>query len=346
MIMELVHFDYKTKFNELLSFLDGSSKCISIIVHKNPDGDALCSGLALSMWLQKRSYDVRMIVPNCYSDNFLWLPNGENIIIYDSIFKTTAIEHIKKSSITFFLDFSQTGRIDESLISVVTESGCKVGIIDHHLEEPQSGDFTCWNLSAASTSEIVYELLSFCDQEIDNNIATCLYTGIVTDTGRFMTANMTYRVHEIAANLLRKYDIDIQGINKSIYGSNRLSRLRFLGYVLSRCLKTINGYKVAYVALSQDDFKKFIVRPGDTDGIVNYALSVKDIILAALLNEKKDGIYISLRSVGDFSVNDMAKTYFNGGGHRNASGGILKTTLEEAVTNFSDIIKQFDVLKI
>ncbi len=339
-------FDYFEKAKELLDFIGKNQKNISIVIHKNPDGDALGAALAMSLWLQKNGHSTKVIAPNYFSENFAWLPSAIDIVVYESLFKNTVVEYIQRSDIVLCIDFSQKSRIDQSLNEVIEKHQCKVGVIDHHLDDPELGDFVCWNSKVASTCELIYEMMNNMETDtIDDNIATCLYTGIVTDTGRFMTANMTYRVHEIAADLLKKHNIDIQSVNKFVYGSNRLSKLRFVGYVLSRCLKTVNGYNVAYITISQEDIMRFVVRPGDTDGLVNYALSVKGVVVAALFNEKKDGIYISLRSVGDFSVNDLAKQHFGGGGHKNASGGISKLTLVETITSFIDIIKGYDELK-
>ena len=340
--------DYSLYSEKLKNFIDSSEKKVaSILIHKNADGDCVGAGLALSFLLEKEGYtDVKIISTNAFNDNYLWMPNSDKIVVFDSMFKDICVDHINNSDVVFCVDFVQKCRIDEVLAELIKDK--KTCIIDHHLEQSEFEGEHIINSAAASTCEILDELISRkYNDKIDYNIALSLYTGIMTDTGRFTTQNMTYRVHEISAEILKNYNIDISLVNKNIYGNNRFARMRFLGHVLSRCLKVIPDYKVAYVTLSHQDTARFYLKQGETDGIVNYGLSMKNIIVSALFNEKKEGVYVSLRSIGDFAVNEFAKQYFNGGGHKNAAGGyIINKTLDESVQYFIDLIKKIDSLKL
>ena len=340
--------DYNLYSEKLKNFIDSSEKKVaSILIHKNADGDCVGAGLALSFLLEKEGYtDVKIISTNAFNDNYLWMPNSDKIVVFDSMFKDICVDHINNSDVVFCVDFVQKCRIDDVLPELIKDK--KICIIDHHLEQSEFEGEHIINSSAASTCEILYELISRkYNEKIDYNIALSLYTGIMTDTGRFTTQNMTYRVHEISAEILKKYDIDISLVNKNIYGNNRFARMRFLGHVLSKCLKVVPEYKVAFITLSHKDTSRFYLKQGETDGIVNYGLSMKNIVVSALFNEKKEGVYISLRSIGDFAVNEFAKQYFNGGGHKNAAGGyIINKTLDESVQYFIDLIKKIDSLKL
>ncbi len=340
--MVRLSFDYTTASKEFDSFINDHSGVATILIHKNADGDCISAGLALSLWLQNK-YNVKVISPNRYSDSFAWLPNSINMLIYDSLFKDAIIDHLKASDIVFCVDFSQQCRIDDTLAGLL--EGKKLFIIDHHPEEPDIIGQRCINSSATATCEILYELFHIIDKKsITEDIAQCLYAGILTDTGKFSTANMTYRVHEIAGEMLKTNKIDVNEIQRLIYCNNRLVRMRFLGHVLSKCLKIVPGYNVSYITISKEDISRFYLHSGDTDGIVNYGLALKNIKLTALFKEKKDGIYISFRSIGDFSVNELAKQYFNGGGHKNAAGGFSTKSLIEAVNDFVNIVKSIPSL--
>ena len=335
-------FDYITAAKELDSFIQHSSGPVTVLIHKNADGDCISAGLALSLWLPDK-YNIKIVSPNRYSDSFSWLPNSINMLIYDSLFKEAIVDHLKASNIVFCVDFSQRCRTDETL--AVLLEGKKVFIIDHHPEEPDIIGKTCINSSAASTCEILYELFSIIDKSsITDDIAKCLYSGILTDTSKFSTANMTHRVHEIAGEIIKDHSIDVNDVQRLIYCNNRLARMRFLGHVLNKCLKIVPGHKVSYITISREDISRFYLHAGDTDGIVNYGLSLKDIKLTAMFKEKKDGIYISFRSVGDFAANELAKQHFNGGGHKNASGGFSTKSLIETVNDFVNIVKSIPSL--
>ena len=339
----------KGKYKELEDILTNTkSKNITILIHKNPDGDAMGSSLGLLNWLLNYNFNVKIISTNFFSEVYLWMPNVEHMLVFESVFKNTIIDHIKKSDVVFCLDFNQQERISNDIWNIITDIETKkICIIDHHPTVPNiKSHFSFIDPTATSTCEIIYKLLD-CSEEykIDANTATCLYMGMMTDTNKFTTPTVTASLHYLIGSLLEKHNIDIGKINKHIYGSNSIQRLRFLGYMLFSKLKILKGYKVAYVSLSLKEASKYHLNPGDTDGIVNYALSLKDVVVAVFFNQKKDGIYISLRSVGDFAVNTLAEELFAGGGHKNAAGGFSKESLKKTIDIFVKKIKIFDILK-
>ena len=348
------NFDYESKakeFVEKFNVLDADGNVkkqrVSILVHKNPDGDTLGSGLALSLWLQKSGHEVKILAPNRYPEVFASLPNSMNILIFNSpLFHDATLNYLNSSDSIICVDFGQKKRLDDAFAEAVFDLKKPFFTFDHHLDPVEIEGYVCSNTSAASTCEIVYELLKSLNPNcIDDEIAQCLYTGILTDTSRFMTANMTPRVHEIAAELLTYPSIVVDKMYKNLFGSFRYSRMKLLGHLLCHCMRTIKDYKVAYLFLSLEDSKRYKIFPGDTDGIVNYALSVKNVILGAMFKEKEDGVYISFRSIGEFSVNDFSAKHFNGGGHRNAAGGSSKLSLEKTIEKFENVIKEYEELK-
>ena len=338
-------YNYLTDSENFKSIINESqSKKATILMHKNVDADCIGASLALSILLEKLGFECKIVSSNGYNSNFRWMQNIDKVVIFDSIFKGTIIDFISNCDLVFCLDFNQTIRIDPNIVSLLNDK--KICVIDHHPEQPDFNSINILNTLAASTCEILYELMNISYPElIDNKIAECLYSGILSDTGHFVTQNMTYRVHEITSDLMKRFDLGVHIINKNLFGSNRFARMRFLGHVLSRCLKIVPDYCVAYIVLTKEDTSRFYLKPGETDGIVNYALSIENIEVAALLNQKDDGVYISLRSIGDFSVSEFSKKYFNGGGHKNAAGGFSKKNIDETLKDFINYISQNDSLR-
>ena len=341
----MLECNYSELSSKFKNFVDnGNGKKISILVHKNADGDCIGASLAVSILLESLGYECKIISSNAYNRNFNWMPQISNVLTFNSLFRSTVINHIEESDRIICLDFSQKSRIDQELVTLIENKN--VCIIDHHPDKPDINGHEILNPSASSTCEIVYEILNISyGDKLNKEIATCLYSGIISDTGHFVTQNMTYRVHEIAAELMKNFGLEVHIINKNLFGNNRFARMRFLGHVLSRCLKIVPDYKVAYIVLKKEDTDRFFLKQGETDGLVNIALSIENIEFAALFNQKTDGIYISLRSIGDFSVSDFSKKYFNGGGHKNAAGGFSNCSIEETVSNFINYLVNYNFLK-
>lgn len=324
-------------FKDLIS----TPKKVVILTHFKPDADALGSSLGLAGYLKKRNHTVKVITPSDYPDFLTWMPGNNEVLIFQKDKPAAAESFIKDAEVICCLDFSSLKRINELGEMVAQSKAIKV-LIDHHLEPERFADFEQWDTSAASTAELIFELIrDLGDEElVDNSIANCLYAGIMTDTGSFRHPNTTHKVFEVASALVSR-GADPSKVSKLIYDTNSLERLRLMGYVLSEKLQVLPEYRTAYITLSTEDLRKFSSQTGDTEGLVNYGLSIKGVRLSVLISDRKENIKLSLRSLGDFSVNDMARKHFEGGGHKNAAGGQTNLTLEQTVKKFLDLLPQY-----
>ena len=305
---------------------------ILITTHVNPDGDAIGSSLALYNFLIKLGHEVSIVVPNDYPNYLKWMKSDDKILNFSE--SNEEVESlIKDIQIIFCLDFNNLLRINE-LGKLIDESNAKKVLIDHHLNPNVFYDFKYHSVDASATAELVYDLISYIDEDlIDKDISDCIYTGILTDTGSFRFSSTTSKVHRIIAKLLDR-GVRPEQIGKIIYESNSFDKLKLLGFSLSEKLNIICDGKAAYIALSRKDLLDYNYRKGDTEGIVNYALSISGVNMAALIIETKERIKFSFRSSGKFSVNKFANKYFNGGGHKNAAGGSLEDKLSVALDKF------------
>ena len=311
---------------------------VVITTHVNPDGDAIGSSVALLNFLIKMGHDVSVIVPNDYPDFLKWMKNDELIINYSNS-KNESQDKIKNASLIFCLDFNNLNRINE-LGDYISESKAKKVLIDHHLDPSDFYDFKIHDVKASATAELVYNFLIELDSNaVDKDISEALYTGILTDTGSFKFS-MSPKVHKIVSDLMIR-GVDIGFINNKIYDSNSLDKLKLIGYALSEKLEVISNGNAAYIVLSRKDLKDHNFKKGDTEGLVNYALSISNVNMAVLIIETKERIKFSFRSIGQFSVNEFAKKYFNGGGHKNAAGGSLEDKLSVALEKFLKDISKY-----
>ena len=322
---------------ELKNLLSAKQNVV-ITTHVNPDGDAIGSSVALLNFLIKMGHDVSLIVPNDYPDFLKWMKNDELIINYSNS-KNESQEKIKNASLIFCLDFNNLNRINE-LGDYISESKAKKVLIDHHLDPSDFYDFKIHDVKASATAELVYNFLIELDSNaVDKDISEALYTGILTDTGSFKFS-MSPKVHKIVSDLMIR-GVDIGFINNKIYDSNSLDKLKLIGYALSEKLEVISNGNAAYIVLSRKDLKDHNFKKGDTEGLVNYALSISNVNMAVLIIETKERIKFSFRSIGQFSVNEFAKKYFNGGGHKNAAGGSLEDKLSVALEKFLKDISKY-----
>tara|TARA_B100002019_G_scaffold53083_1_gene45275 strand:- start:544 stop:1536 length:993 start_codon:yes stop_codon:yes gene_type:complete len=322
---------------ELKNLLSAKQNVV-ITTHVNPDGDAIGSSVALLNFLIKMGHDVSVIVPNDYPDFLKWMKNDELIINYSNS-KNESQEKIKNASLIFCLDFNNLNRINE-LGDYISESKAKKVLIDHHLDPIDFYDFKIHDVKASATAELVYNFLIELDSNaVDKDISEALYTGILTDTGSFKFS-MSPKVHKIVSDLMIR-GVDIGFINNKIYDSNSLDKLKLIGYALSEKLEVISNGNAAYIVLSRKDLKDHNFKKGDTEGLVNYALSISNVNMAVLIIETKERIKFSFRSIGQFSVNEFAKKYFNGGGHKNAAGGSLEDKLSVALEKFLKDISKY-----
>ena len=322
-----------------------SPKNVIIVTHFKPDADALGSSLGLAGFLKKKGHQVVVITPSDYPAFLSWMPGNSDVLALSHESKDSekkALETIARADVLFCLDFSNLKRIEALETGVRNALGIKV-MIDHHLEPEKFAAFEQWDARAASTAGLVFQLIEQLGEKhlIDSDIANCLYAGVMTDTGGFRHSNTTQTEFMIASELTG-LGANPSDVAKQIYDTNSLERLKLIGYVLSQKLHVLPQYNTAYITLSHQELKQFGSQTGDTEGLVNYGLSIKGIKLSVLMYDRKEEIKLSLRSLGDFSVNEMARTHFEGGGHKNASGGTSNVSLEETLQKFLKILPEYE----
>jgi bifunctional oligoribonuclease and PAP phosphatase NrnA len=314
---------------------------IVLVTHHKPDADALGSALGLAAYLKKCAHSTTVITPSDYPSFLNWMPGNHEVVIYADGRKEEIAQLVRHAEMIFCLDFSALGRIN-NLGDMIRAAGAKKVLIDHHLDPEHFADFEKWDVASASTAGLVYELIiSLGDRgKIDAGMADCIYAGLMTDTGGFRHGNTRREEFQIAADLVA-LGANPTKVSKLIYDTNTLERLRLTGYVLGEKLTVLPEYGTAYIALSQAELKKFGSQTGDTEGFVNYGLSIEGIRLSVMIYERKDEIRLSFRSWGDFSVNDFARKHFDGGGHRNASGGSSTLSLQETIAKFLKVLPEY-----
>jgi len=313
-------------------------KEVMITTHHKPDADALGSSLGLAGYLKKKGHRVTVITPSDYPSFLNWMEGNEDVLVYSEKNDALVQRIINESQVIFCLDFNNLSRINEMGDYIRQAPGTKV-LIDHHLQPENFADLDYANTSAAATAEIVYDLIkALGDGElIDTGIGECLYAGIMTDTGSFRHPSTSKNVHLIIADLLH-IGVNTSNIHRLIYDSSSELRLRFLGYALKDKLVVLREYKTAYIAITAAELKAYDSKTGDTEGLVNYALSIEGIVFAALIIDRNQAVKMSFRSVGNFSANEFARQHFNGGGHKNAAGGMSMDTLEATIAKFESLL--------
>lgn len=327
-------------FKDVKALLSTPQKIV-IIPHQNPDADALGSALGLRGYLINKGHEVSVISPSDYPKFLNWMDGHESVIIYHHNDENEVRRLITLADIIFCLDFNSLKRIDDMGVMVENSRGKKF-LIDHHLDPDEFADFNFSSIEAAATAELIYEfIVKLGDRGLINEaIANSLYAGIMTDTGQFKHNNTTQNVHYVTANLM-ELGADTSKVGSLIYDTNSYDRLKFLGFALSQRLKFLEEYNTAYIAISAEDLRNFNSKTGDTEGLVNYALSLEHAVLGVLITERDGEVRLSLRSKGNFSVNDFARKHFEGGGHKNAAGGTSHLSFSETVKKFEEILKEY-----
>ena len=319
---------------ELLS----TPKKIVIIPHRSPDGDAIGSTLGLYHFLKKLNHTAVVVAPNEFPDFLAWLPSADEVRIYEKEKEQTS-ELILNADLVCTLDFNafhRTGDMEHILKKVTAP----ILMIDHHQKPDDYATFQFSDTAYGSTCEMVYHFIAQLGFKnmMDKTIATCIYTGIVTDSGSFRFPSTTSTTHRVAAELI---DLGIQNgaIHNALFDTSSYDRLQLLGQALQN-MKLIRDKKTSYITLTQSELDRYHYVKGDTEGIVNYGLSVDGIVFTAIFIEHKEEniIKISFRSQGDFDVNQFARTHFNGGGHINAAGGKSYLSMRETVAKFLDLL--------
>jgi len=314
---------------------------IVITTHHKPDGDAMGSSLGLYAYLIQKGHHVRVVTPTDYPAFLHWMPNNGDVIIFTEE-QQKAAQLVDEASIIFCLDFNTLSRINE-LGELVRAASAKKIMIDHHLEPEDFDDYRHWDINACAAAQLVFDfIVNQLDDEagINKDVASCLYTGIMTDSGSFRFPSATSEVYRIAACLI-DFGAEHWKIHQLVYDNSSENRIRFLGYCLSNKLQIIREYNTAIISVTKEELEKFHSATGDTEGVVNYALSINGIRLAALIIERTDKVKLSVRSTGDFPANEICKKYFGGGGHRNAAGGASELPLNEVVDKFTSILEEY-----
>jgi phosphoesterase RecJ-like protein len=313
-------------------------KRIVVTNHTNPDGDAMGSALGLAICLKKLGHHVQIVVPNGYPDFLKWLPGDDDVFIAEANMQE-AEKVISKAEYIFHLDYNAYSRAGCMQEMLENATATKV-LIDHHQQPENWPDYIYSDTAMSSTSQMIYEWLALNDwlHLLDKDIANCLYTGIVTDTGSFRFASTTARTHEIAADLMAK-GVQPNKVYDRVFDSNKIGRLRLLGAMLDKMEYNQNSGAVI-LHLAKPELMRNQYQKGDSEGFVNYGLSISGTKLSVFLREDKEMVKVSLRSKGTFDVNKLARKHFNGGGHMNAAGGILKMSMEDALKHARKVIAE------
>lgn len=328
---------------QAIQLLLATPKKIAIIPHRGPDGDAMGSTLALYHFLLKNNQHPVVVSPNEFPDFLAWMPGSETVKIYEKD-KENCTKILQEAELIFTLDFNALHRVGEMEL-VLEKLTAPFIMIDHHQKPDDYATYTYSDTAFGSTCEMVYNFISFLDkkQDLDKTIATCIYTGILTDSGSFRFPKTTGTTHRIIAELI---DLGVENtvIPTLLFDNSSYSRLQLLGRALQN-MKVMMDHKTSYTSLTQEELNSFNYIKGDTEGIVNYGLSIKGIVFTAIFIENKEEeiIKISFRSQGNFDVNQFARDHFQGGGHSNAAGGKSETSMEETLVKFESLVQNLKI---
>jgi len=321
-----------------LKTLLSSPKKIVITTHRGPDGDAMGSSLGLMHLLKQFRHNVHVITPNSYADFLHWMPGNEDVIVFEDN-EEEAKQITENADLIFLLDFSHISRIADFADTVSNSNATKI-LIDHHQDpDMEIADIIFSDTTACSTAQLLYEVIDAMDltNHINKEIAECLYVGIMTDTGSFKYSSTTAKTHHIIAELIAT-GAENAKIHDLIYDNSSANRMKLLGYCLNKKLLLYPENNSAVISLTAEELEQFNFKKGDTEGVVNYALAIKGIVFAVFIAEKDGMVKLSLRSKGNFKVNEIANKYFSGGGHMNASGGISEVSVNDTIKIVEKII--------
>jgi bifunctional oligoribonuclease and PAP phosphatase NrnA len=314
-------------------------KRIFVTTHHKPDGDAMGSMLAISRILIQKGHTVSMVSPSDFGHYLQWMPDVENVLNFEKKSRQ-ALDFLQKAEVIICLDFNHPDRVHALSNHLLNARGTKV-VIDHHTEPHPFSDILISDTNSCATAELLFVVIDqiWGRDAIDQEMATCLYTGIVTDSGSFRFDNVTRETHNIAGFLMEK-GIDNAAIHRNLYDNNPLQKLKFFGYCLSNKMVVMEDYKTAYIHVTHEELKKYNIGTGETEGLVNYPLSIEGIVFAALIIDRGEIVKLSFRSIGEFPANKFARSYFEGGGHFNAAGGMSPLSLTETVKKFEEKVHE------
>ncbi len=334
------------KLNTLKELILGTPRKIALLCHTNPDGDTIGAALAWRAYLEQLGHTACCIAPNPYPNFLEWMSDIAQISVFREDDDGAITRFIAEADIIFSMDFNQIKRLDR-LTEVVQANTTAVRVlIDHHLHPPLEEYTLCFSdIKACSTSYIVYQLIiALADEKaITRSMAESLYVGIMTDTGNFAYSFLDPDLFRAVAVLIERGSINVPYIYSAVYDNFSEERMRLLGYMLNDKMKLLWEYGTAYIGLNKEEMLRFNFKHGDSEGFVNYPLSIRGINLSAMFIETHHDIRVSLRSRGDVDVNVFARRYFNGGGHRNAAGGRSFVSMEETIRHFErSVFEYFD----
>jgi phosphoesterase RecJ-like protein len=318
------------------------AESIVIVAHKSPDGDAVGSALALHAHLRAMRLNSFVVLPDGFPAFLNWLPQANDIILFDEdpIRANTLIEN---ADVLWCLDFNGPSRVGNMEEALRSSQGYKI-VVDHHLEPESFADVLFSDPVCGSTCELIYGLIEAWGQleSLTLETAQCVYTGMMTDTGSFRFGSVTGNTHRILGHLLDA-GVAQAWIHDQVFGSNRIAKIKLQGFAMSKKLVVWPEHKTALISLTQYEMKEFDCQAGDTEGLVNQALALEGIDVAVFMKESEEGhVKMSFRSKGEFSVRDLVAAHFNGGGHRNAAGGILlNTSVAEAISFFESLLDKW-----
>jgi len=324
------------RFEELKELL-AQPKRIVILPHRNPDGDAIGSTLAMAHYLMKLGHECEIIAPNDFPKFLKWMDGAKKIHIAEYNPAKCRIL-TEKADLIFILDFNSFRRIDE-VGDWVKRSAVPKVLIDHH-QEPDQFDFMYSDTSMPATCQMVYNFIERMGHLnlLDKTISECIYTGIMTDTGNFRFRNTSASTHRVVADLLER-GIEIDKIYNNVFDTQSPTRMRLLGLALNK-MEFYPQHRTAFTYLTRAQMLEHNSQKGDTEGFVNYGLGLNDFVFSAIFieDQQNDFIKISFRSKGTFDVNTFARTHFNGGGHINAAGGRSDLNMEETLEKFRQLL--------
>jgi len=310
---------------------------ITILTHFNPDGDAIGSSIGLKTFLENLGFKVDCIFPSPFPSYYDWIPKVSDALIYNEKNKASFEQYFTEDRIIFCLDFNHPSRVNQ-LTDFLTNSKAKKILIDHHIEPSPDFTMSFSYPGASSTCELVYDfMVKYNADVLDQEIATCLYVGLLTDTGGFQFSSTHASTLMMAAKLM-EFGIDSNKIYNLTFNNFSLNRLKLFGYCITHNMTIVEDKKLAYMWIDRHTKTKFDIQDGDTEGLVNYPMKVLNIEVSVLFKQDYDKIRISFRSKNDTDMNKIARTYFNGGGHINAAGGMSKKNLKETLEYFESLI--------
>lgn len=330
-------------FFERFDTIIQSVRRIVLASHVNPDGDAIGSVLAMSEFLRMRGHDVKMVLANDFPGFLHWMPDSDEIIVFEKD-PEACKNAIAEAECIMMLDFNNLSR-SGILHNEIGKTRVPKVLVDHH-RDPDENYFYCSysDVCVSSASEIVAEIiLHYGKENLSKNMATNLLVGIMTDTGCFAHSMYHPRTFEMCSMLIEK-SMPYMLIHQLVYDTMSENRLRLLGFSISDRLEVLDAYSTAIIALSKSDLERFDYHNGDTEGVVNFPLSMDKITMSVLITERQDQIRLSFRSKGDFSVHDVANKHFKGGGHANAAGGTLTCSFEEAIAKLKAVLPEYQDL--